>query len=216
MMLFFKSNNLNKLLSSYEASDRRWNVDVTTLSFEDCTSNLEKFISQRESQRARLETFFEEKFDLRLLDLFKKNALLNTLVIINEWSHQYLLPVYKKNFRFTEFFFSRPFSEKDKVLLLISDLGFYFGDVIKHHSPEYEWSLIAGLKQADDYEFHRPVLSINGDHLFDIERVTYQQYKNYVHEFRIHKEAFGKNKAFEAVGDLDKFTGHMLRFFRDL
>lgn len=213
-MSLLKSKKIKRHLKSYNVGNNKWNLDVTLLSIDDCKHRLNDFVIERECQRRFIESFFENTCEIHLRNLFDKDKFNETTKKLNLWCKNYLLPAYNKKYKNTDFFLSRPFSNDQKILVLISDLGFYFGDVINHHSPTYEWSIIDGLNRKDDYEFQRPVLSIKSNNILDIERLTFQQYIKFTHEFNIFQEAFGKNHAFDEIDEYDKFTGHLIRFFQ--
>lgn len=213
-MKFFKPTNINRDLKSYETRYNNWNLDVSQMTIGDCRKRLDDFIAARASQRKYLESFFESTFDIKLQGLFEKDKLQAVTDELDQWCHKYLLPAYDKRYKYTEFFLTRPFPENQKIMILMSDLGFYFGDAVLHHSKSYEWSIIEGLKQGDYFEFQRPVLSDNTGNFFDIERLTFTQFVNFKHEFKIFKEAFGKNRAYNEMHKDQKFTGHLRRFLQ--
>lgn len=213
-MKFYKPTNINRHLKSYETRYNSWNLDVSQMSFVDCKQRLDEFISARASQRKYLESFFESTFEIKLQELFEKDKLHAVTDELDQWCYKYLLPAYDKRYKYTEFFLTRPFPENQKIMILLSDLGFYFGDAVIHHSKSYTWSIIEGLNRDNYHEFQRPVLSENTENIFDIERLTFRHFINFEHDFKFLKEAFGKNHAYNEMHKDEKFTGHLRRFLQ--
>lgn len=210
-MFFAKNKRLRSVLKNYNSNLNYWNKDASKLSAEEARENLTGFLSDRKAHRVYLQDIFKEGFDICLEELFLDQAFMKTCSKLNQWGTNFFPEVFQKRYSNTEEFFNRPFSKKDIILVVLSDIGFYLGDVIILNNSEYEWAIVDSLSPQSDYEFRRPVLLGNDKSYIDIERLTYKQFSNFHHEYHIAVKAFGKKNAIGNMDSNSQFTAHLQR-----